>query len=50
VIQGIAGAGIGLLVGLLARPLLEAYIAARTMREARRHVYTDDPADRVTLS
>ena len=49
-IQGIAGAGIGLLVGLLARPLLEAYIAARTAREARHHRYTQGRADRVTSS
>ena len=33
-IQGIAGAGIGLLVGLLARPFLEAYVAHRHMRDA----------------
>jgi len=34
VIQGIAGAGIGLLVGLLARPFLEAYVAHRVFRDA----------------
>ena len=40
-IHGIAGAGIGLLVGLLGRPFLEAYIAARTAHEA----VVEEPAD-----
>jgi hypothetical protein len=48
VIQGIAGVGIGLLVGLLARPFFDAYIAARTWREARREYITDDTTERVT--
>jgi len=48
VIQGIAGAGIGLLVGFLARPLLDAFIASRTMRAARLDDLSEDPNERVT--
>jgi hypothetical protein len=47
VISGIAGVGIGLLVGLLARPFLEAYLAARTARESTLHA-RDEAVDRVT--
>ncbi len=47
-IQGIAGVGIGLLIGLLARPFFDAYIATRTWREARRERLADDTAERVT--
>jgi len=50
VIQGIAGAGIGLLVGLLARPVLDAFIAARTTRSALLDDFTEDAAEQVTSS
>ncbi len=49
-IQTVAGVGLGLLLGLFTRPLLEAYLAARTAREALHHVYSDDAPDRVTSS
>ena len=49
-IQGIAGAGIGVLVGLLARPFFDAYIATRLSRDAAVVEIIDDAADRVTLS
>jgi len=38
VIQGLAGAGIGILIGLLARPFLDAFVAWRTMHESNAHV------------
>jgi hypothetical protein len=49
VISGIAGVGIGLLVGLLARPFLEAYMAARTTRAATHDVVADEALDRAPL-
>ena len=48
-IQGIAGAGIGILVGLLARPFLEAYVAHRTVRSAAIESSAQDTDRVVTL-
>ena len=49
-IQGIAGAGIGLLVGLLTRPFLDAYNASRHVRDAQIEQAHDDVTHVVKLS